>query len=77
MSIRDGDKVEEEDEEEENEEEEDEEEEDEDEKEDADEDDCKKPWAIGQGEIVNTNAHNVDTRVADQLIMQPEQSQKI
>jgi len=51
--------------------EEDEQEEDE-EEEDEDEDDGKKPRTIGQGEMVNTSAENVDTMVDDQPIVLPE-----
>jgi len=68
---------EEEDEEEEDEEEEDEEEEEEDEEEDEDEDDGKEPRTIGQGEMVNTSADDVDTIVDNQPIMLPEQGQEM
>ena len=56
--------------------EEDEQEEDE-EEEDEDEDDGKEPRTIGQGEMVNTLADNVDTMVNDQPIVLPEQGQKM
>jgi hypothetical protein len=71
---RDGD-----DEEEEDEKKEDEEEEavDEDEEEDKEEDDGKEPWTIGQGEMVNTSADDVDTMVDDQPFVLPEQSQEM
>jgi hypothetical protein len=71
---RDGD-----DEEEEDEKKEDEEEEvvDEDEEEDKDEDDGIEPRTIGQGEMVNTSADDVDTMVDDQPIVLPEQCQEI
>jgi len=71
---RDGDDVEEEDE-----KKEDEEEEvvDEDEEEDKDEDDGKEPRTIGQGEMVNTSADDVDTMVEDQPIVLPEQCQEM
>jgi hypothetical protein len=61
-------------------EEEDEEEEDEekeDEEEDKDEDDGKEPRTIGQGEMVNTSADDVDTMVDDQPIVLPEQCQEM
>ena len=64
---------EEEDEEEKDEEEEEEEEEDEVEEQDEDEDDGKEPQTIGQGEMVNTSADNVDTMVDNQAIVPPEQ----
>jgi len=59
------------------EEEEDEEEEDDDEnkEEDEDEDNGIEPWPIGQGEMVNTSAANVDTMVEDQPSLVPEQGQ--
>jgi len=63
--------------------EEDEEEEDEDEVEDKNEeehnneDDGKEPWTIGQDEIVNTSADDVDTMVDDQPIMVLEQCQEL
>jgi len=66
---------EEEDEVEEDEEEEAEEEEDEDVEEDEGEDDGKEPWTIGQGEMVNTSADDVDTIVDNQHIVLPEQRQ--
>jgi len=86
---RDGDHEEEEDEEEENEKKEDEEEEEEeeeeekkeeeeeDEEEDKDEDDGKEPRTIGQGEMVNASADDVDTMVDDQPIVLPEQGQEM
>jgi len=64
---------EEEDEEEEGEEEEEEEEEDENEEEDKDEDDGKEPRTIGQGEMVNSLADDVDDMSDNQPIMLPEQ----
>jgi len=71
---RDGD-----DEEEEDEKKEDEEEEvvDEDEEDDKNEDDGKEPRTIGQGEMVNTSADDVDTMVDDQPIVLPEQCQEM
>jgi len=72
---RDGDDEEEEDEKKEDEEEE--EEVDEDEEEDKDEDDGKEPRTIGQGEMVNTSADDVDTMVDDQPIVLPEQCQEM
>ena len=51
--------------------------EDEDEEEDLDEDDGKEPRTIGQGEMVNTSAVDVDTMVDDQAIMLPEQGQEM
>ena len=56
---------------------EDEREEEEDENEDENEDDGKEPRMIGQGEFANSSADNVDTMEDDQLILQPEQSQKL
>jgi hypothetical protein len=53
------------------------EEEDEDEEEDQDEDDGKEPRTLGQGEMVNTSADDVDTMVDDQPIVLPEQGQEI
>jgi len=76
----DSDDEDEEDEEEEDEKKEDEEEDvmvDEDEEEDKDEDDGKEPRTIGQGEIVNTSADDVDTMVNDLSIVLPEQGQEI
>jgi len=73
---RDSDNDEEEDEEEEGEEKEDEEE-DENEEKDNDEDDGKEPRTIGQGEMVNTSADNVDTMVDDQPIVLLEQCQEM
>jgi len=71
---RDGDEEEEEDEEKEDEEKEDEEEE---EQEDKDEDDAKEPRTIGQGEMVNTSADDVNTMVHDWRIVLPEQGQEM
>jgi len=71
---RDGDDEEEEDEKKEDEEEE---EVDEDEEEDKDEDDGKEPWTIGQREMVNTSADDVDTMVHDEPIVLPEQCQEM
>jgi hypothetical protein len=60
------------------EEEEDEKKEDEEEEEvDEDEDDGKEPRTIGQGEMVNTSADDVDTMVDDQPIVLPEQGQEM
>jgi hypothetical protein len=60
------------------EEEEDEKKEDEEEEEvDEDEDDGKEPRTIGQGEMVNTSADDVDTMVDDQPIVLPEQCQEM
>jgi len=55
--------------------EEDEEKEEDKEDEDEDEDDGKEPRTIGQGEMVNTSADDVDTIVDDETIMLPEQGQ--
>jgi hypothetical protein len=79
---RDGDDEVEEDEEEDDEKKQDEEEEeeevvDEDEEEDKDEDNGKEPWRIGQGEMLNTSADDVDTMVDDQPIVLPEQGQEM
>jgi hypothetical protein len=49
----------------------------EDQKEDKDEVDCKQPWTIIEGEMVNTLDDDVDTRVENQSIVLPEQSQEI
>jgi len=49
---------------------------DEDEEEDKDEDDGKEPRTIGQGEMVNTSADDVDTMVDDQPIVLLEQCQE-
>jgi hypothetical protein len=54
-----------------------EEEMDEDEEEDEDEDDGKEPRTIGQGEMVNTSADDVDTKVDHQPIVLPEQGQEM
>jgi len=70
-----GDNEEEEDEEEEDEEMEDEEEEEE--EEDKDEDDTKEPRTIGQGEMVNTSADDVDPTADDQRIVLAEQGQEM
>jgi len=74
---RDGDDEEEEDEEEEDEVEKDEEEEDQDEVQDEDDDDGKEPRRIGQGEMVNTSADDVNTVVDDQPIVLPVQGQEM
>jgi hypothetical protein len=58
-------------------EEEDEEKEDEEEVEDQDEDDGKEPRMLGQGEMVNTSADDVDTKLDDQPIVLPEQGQEM
>jgi hypothetical protein len=50
---------------------------DEDEEEDKDEDDGKEPRTIGEGEMVNTSADDVDTMVDDRPIMLPEQGQEM
>jgi hypothetical protein len=50
---------------------------DEDEGEDKDEDDGKEPWTIGQGEMVNTSADDVDTLVDVQPIVLREQCQEM
>ena len=54
-----------------------EEEEDEDEDKNEDEDDGKEPWTIGQGEMVNTLADNVDTMVDNQPTVLSEQRQEM
>jgi len=81
---RHGDNEEEEDEEEEDEEKEDEEEEEEEEdkdedeeEEDKDENDGKEPRTIGQGEMVNSSADDVDTMEDDQPIVLPEQGHEM
>ena len=75
---RDSDDDEEEDEEVEHQQEEDEdEEEDKDEEENKDEDDGKELQTIGQGEMENTTADNVDTGVDDEPIIQPEWCQQM
>jgi len=51
--------------------------EDQEEDEDEDEDDGKEPWTIGQGEMVNTTADNVDTMVDDDPTVPPEQHQEM
>jgi hypothetical protein len=51
--------------------------EDEDEEEDQDEDDGKEPRTLGQGEMVNTSADDVETMVDDQPILLSEQAQKM
>jgi hypothetical protein len=48
---------------------------DEDQVEDKDEDDGKEPRTIGQGEMVNSSADDVETMVDDQPIVLPEQCQ--
>jgi len=58
-------------------EQEDEEEVVEDEEEDENEDDGKEPRMIGQGEMLNTSAHDLDTMVEDQPIVLPEQGQEM
>jgi len=47
------------------------------EEEDKDEDDGKEPRTIGQGEVVNTSADDVDTMVDDQPIVLPEQGKEM
>ena len=76
---RDGDDEDEEDEEKEDEkaEEEVDEDEEEDEDEDEDEDNGKEPRTIGQGEMVNILADDVDTMVDDQPTVLPEQGQEM
>jgi hypothetical protein len=54
-----------------------EEEEEKDMEEDNDEDDGKEPRTIGQGEMVNTSADDVDTMVDNQPIVIPEQGQEM
>jgi hypothetical protein len=54
-----------------------EEQEEDEEDEDQDEDDGKEPRTIGQGEMVNTSADDVDTMVDDQPIELPEPGQEI
>jgi len=66
-----------EDEDEEDEKEDDEEKGDKDKEENEDEDNGKGHWMIGQGEMVNPLAENVDTMVDDQPIVLPEQGQEI
>jgi hypothetical protein len=39
------------------------------EEEDENDDDGKEPWTIGQGEMVNSSADDVDTIVDDQPIL--------
>jgi len=56
---------------------EEEEEEDEDDEQDEDEDDGEEHRMIGQGELVNTSADDVDTVVDDQPIMLPQQGQEM
>jgi hypothetical protein len=60
-----------------NKEEEDEEEEHQEQEEDENENDGKEPRTIGQGEMVNTSADNVDAMVDDQPIVPPEQGQEM
>jgi len=74
---RDGDDKEEDDAEEDDEVEKDEEQEDEDKEQDGDEDEGKESRTIGQGEMVNTSADNVDIMVDIQLIVLPEQGPEI
>jgi hypothetical protein len=45
--------------------------------EDKDDDDGKEPRTIGQGEMVNTSADDVDTMVDNQPILLPEQGQEM
>jgi hypothetical protein len=45
--------------------------------EDVDEDDGKETWTIGQGEMVNLPADNVDAIVDDEPIVLPAQCQEI
>jgi len=45
--------------------------------EDKDEDDGKEPRTIGQGEMVNTSADDLDTTVENQPIVLPEQGQEM
>jgi len=52
-------------------------EEEEDEDKDEDEDDGKQPHTIGQGEMVNTSAGNVDTMVDDLPTVRHEQGQEM
>jgi len=47
------------------------------EEEDEDEDDGKEPWTIGQQEMPNTSAVNVDTMVDDKSVVLPEQCQEM
>jgi hypothetical protein len=51
--------------------------EDKDQEEDKDEDDGKEHGMIGQGEMLNTSAADVDTMVDDQPIVLPEQGQEM
>ena len=74
---RDGDDKEEKDVEQKDEEQEEDDEEDEDADEDEDEDNGTKPQMIGQQEMVNTSADDVDTMVDDQPIVLPEQHQEM
>ena len=53
------------------------EEEDEDEEEDQDEDDGTEPRTLGQREMVNTSADDVDTMIDNQPIVLPEQGQEM
>jgi hypothetical protein len=53
------------------------EEEDEDEEANKDDDDGKERRTIGQGEIVNTSAHDADTMVYDEPTVLPEQGQEL
>jgi hypothetical protein len=53
------------------------EQEDDEEEEDEDEGDGKEPRTIGQGEMVNTFVHDVDTMVEDQPVVLPEQGQEM
>jgi len=47
------------------------------EEEDEDQDDCKVPRTIGQEEMGNISAYDVDIMVADHTIMLPEQGQEM
>jgi hypothetical protein len=58
-------------------EDEEEEEMDDDEEKDKDKDNGKEPRTIGQGEMVNTSADNLDTMVHDQPLVKPEQRQEM
>jgi len=48
-----------------------------DEDEEEDEDNGKEPWTIGQGEMVNSSAHDVDTMVDNERTVLPEQGQEM
>ena len=49
----------------------------EEEDEDEDEDNGKEPRMLGQGEMVNTSADNVDTMVVDEPTVLPKQGQEM